>query len=253
MKKHEYNPNATTTPKQRILFTVAAILLLFTSLAAYILVIMSNGKSSTADSQSQTEYSDEEIAALNSAYIEAEAELEKAAEPFSGKYFEKLTDYKKKVKSFNAISANSEGLKVEDIKEGSGAEITADSTMYGTYYIGWCSDETVFDSSFDNYETPTKLKNPLIVEKDSLIPGWYQGVAGMRLGGARIVTIPGELAYGESYNPCDPSSEEKNVPLKFLIIAFDTSDEFKEISKKYNTAYKKYLYALYGMKYEEEE
>jgi len=80
----------------------------------------------------------------------------------------------------------------------------------------------------------------------------YLGVVGMKLGGARIITIPGELAYGESYNPCDSESEEKNVPLKFLVMPVKLSEEYKTLSEETQTLYMRMIYAQYGMEYPEE-
>ena len=223
---------------------LVAFFMIFSSVAVYALIVFGKEPSSTSTSTPDTDK-------YLSAYNEKNQQLEILASDYSSKHLEEFTGYKSKVKSFNAASANEKGLKVEDVKKGSGDKLTATSTGYAAYYIGWCADETVFDSSFDSFDTPSKLKTPLFVEKDSLISGWYQGVDGMRIGGVRIVTIPGELAYGESYNPCDSESEEKNVPLKFLIMPISVSDEFKSLSKETQTAYMRYMYSLYGMEYEE--
>ncbi len=237
-----------TSARQRIFILIIAALMLGASVAIYVAIILS------ANSDAATDSSVDEalIAELSAQYEEKTAKLEEKSEELSNKYFEKLSGYRSKVKSFNAKSANETGkVKTEDLKIGSGDEIKTDSTGYGAYYIGWCSDEKVFDSSFDDFESPTKLKEPLVVEADSLVEGWYLGVNGMKLGGARIVTIPGELAYGESYNPCDSESEEANVSLKFLIMPIKLSDDYAELSAEVQTLYTKMLYAQYGLEYKE--
>lgn len=235
-----------TSTKQRIIMGAVAFLLLFSTIAVYALVVFGK-EPSTSGSTPSTEQTEQYLAEYN----EKNKQLEVLASDYSSKYLEEFTGYKGQVKGYNATSANEKGLKTEDIKKGDGDKLTATSTGYAAYYIGWCADETVFDSSFDSFDTPSKLKSPLVVEANSLISGWYQGVDGMRLGGVRIVTIPGELAYGESSNPCDPESTERNVPLKFLIMPISVSDEFATLSKEAQTAYMRYMYALYGMTYEE--
>lgn len=212
------------------------MLLLFSSFGVYIAIIMSNKGSMKKVSGTDDLYE---------LYSEAQSKVDSASVEYASKYFDELKEYKKKISGFNANSANKNGLKVEDVKIGSGETLTADSTGYGTYYIGWCSDEKVFDSSFDDFESPTKLKSPLVVEEGSLITGWYQGVSGMKLGGVRIITIPGELAYGDSRNPCDSTSDERNVPLRFLIKTFEISDEYEALSKAANEAYINYIYEAY--------
>lgn len=235
-----------TTLKQRIVFIVVAFILLFSSIAIYILTVFGKEKSPATDKVSEAE-----IQAYMAEYEAKMSQMSGLVEPYSSEYLERMISYKPYVKSFNSVTANESGVQIEDVAIGDGDTLTSTSTGYGAYYIGWCSNEKVFDSSFDDFATPGKLVNPLIVEESSLIAGWYQGVDGMRLGGARIVTIPGALAYGDSRNPCDESSDERNVPLKFIIVAFPVSDEIKTVSKEAQEAYLRYMYAaMYGIKYE---
>lgn len=236
-----------TSLRQRIIIIIVAILLLGSTVAAYLLIIINNGNSSGA----KKTYTDAEIAEYKDAYEKKTAELEHASTEFSSKYLEKMISYKSEVKAFNAASAESDGLKTRDVKIGSGAELSASSTDYAAYYIGWCPDETVFDSSFDDFKTPSKMKAPIIVNEGSLITGWYQGVNGMKLGGVRVLSIPSNLAYGTSYNPCDPETEGSSSPLNFLILAFEITDDYKKLSDEANKAYMRYMYALYGMEYTE--
>ena len=59
-------------------------------------------------------------------------------------------------------------------------------------YTGWLTDGTKFDSSKDPGRTPF----PFTVGAGQVIAGWDQGVAGMKVGGTRKLTIPSDLAYG---------------------------------------------------------
>ena len=59
-------------------------------------------------------------------------------------------------------------------------------------YTGWLPDGTKFDSSLD----PGKAPISLTVGTGAVIPGWDEGLVGMKVGGWRKLVIPPELAYG---------------------------------------------------------
>ena len=83
------------------------------------------------------------------------------------------------------------GLEIEDQIVGDGEEAVAGQTVE-VHYTGWLTDGTKFDSSHDRNETFSfKLGG------GQVIAGWDQGVAGMKVGGARKLTIPSEMGYGE--------------------------------------------------------
>ncbi len=76
------------------------------------------------------------------------------------------------------------GLKYEDLKEGTGAEATA-GNMVEVHYTGWLKDGKKFDSSVDR-KKPFGFK----LGAGQVIKGWDEGVAGMKVGGKRKLTIP---------------------------------------------------------------
>lgn len=82
-------------------------------------------------------------------------------------------------------------LQVEDLVVGDGAEAVA-GTSCTMHYVGhsW-STGTQFDASWDRGDAFTF---PLGAGR--VIGGWDQGVAGMKVGGRRRLTIPPELGYG---------------------------------------------------------
>lgn len=89
-------------------------------------------------------------------------------------------------------------LGITDVKVGSGAEATAGKTV-SVHYTGWLYDESIpnhhgtrFDSSRDR-GTPFEFT----LGAGQVIPGWDQGVAGMKVGGQRTLLIPASLGYGE--------------------------------------------------------
>jgi peptidylprolyl isomerase len=87
-----------------------------------------------------------------------------------------------------------DGLKYTDTKIGDGA--TADNGQFvSVNYTGWLyrngAKGAQFDSSYDRGK-PIDFR----LGAHSVIPGWDEGIAGMKVGGKRTLIIPPELAYG---------------------------------------------------------
>jgi FKBP-type peptidyl-prolyl cis-trans isomerase len=82
------------------------------------------------------------------------------------------------------------GLGMEDIRAGVGVEAKAGTTVT-VHYVGTLTDGRKFDSSRDRGQGFT-----FRLGAGQVIKGWDQGVAGMRIGGIRKLTIPPELGYG---------------------------------------------------------
>jgi FKBP-type peptidyl-prolyl cis-trans isomerase len=81
-------------------------------------------------------------------------------------------------------------LKIEDLNVGTGAEAVAGKTV-NVHYTGWLTNGTKFDSSVDRGQ-PFSFS----LGAGQVIQGWDKGVAGMKVGGKRKLTIPPELGYG---------------------------------------------------------
>ncbi|MEK7212621.1 MAG: FKBP-type peptidyl-prolyl cis-trans isomerase [Patescibacteria group bacterium] len=83
-----------------------------------------------------------------------------------------------------------EQLKTEDVVVGNGVEAKAGNKV-SVHYEGKLDDGTVFDSSYKRGQ-PFEFN----LGAGEVIRGWDLGVAGMKVGGKRQLTIPPELAYG---------------------------------------------------------
>ena len=99
----------------------------------------------------------------------------------------------KKDKDGNVTTSS--GLKYNDIKVGDGDIATAGKTVV-VHYTGTLTNGKKFDSSLDrNKPFDFKLGSGMVIK------GWDEGVAGMKVGGKRKLTIPYQLAYGEEGRP----------------------------------------------------
>ena len=84
-------------------------------------------------------------------------------------------------------------LEVTDVTTGEGAEAVAGKTVH-VHYVGVAhSTGEEFDASY-NRGDPLSFR----VGVGQVIAGWDQGVAGMKVGGRRRITIPPHLGYGDA-------------------------------------------------------
>ncbi len=82
------------------------------------------------------------------------------------------------------------GLRYEDTTIGDGDEAKSGDKVT-VHYTGWLVNGTKFDSSKDRND-PFQFK----LGAGQVIKGWDEGVAGMKVGGTRKLTIPADLGYG---------------------------------------------------------
>ncbi len=87
-----------------------------------------------------------------------------------------------------APTTTASGLQIIDVAVGTGAEAQPGDTVT-VHYTGWLTNNTKFDSSLDRGQ-------PAQFPLGNVIPGWQEGIPGMKVGGKRRLTIPPELAYG---------------------------------------------------------
>lgn len=116
-----------------------------------------------------------------------------------------------KLEDFTPIEDAVTELKALDLVEGTGEEVKEGATVTAHYTGAYVSTGEIFQSSHDRGQ-------PIPFGLDQVIPGWTQGVPGMKVGGKRRLIIPGALAYGEAPAGYTPGSTERPMgPLVFDI------------------------------------
>ena len=223
-----------TSWKQRIIIIIIALILFFSTIAMYVGLMLSAAKPSQTTQSSKTNPAVTKIARQYS------QKMQELRNNLSQEYLNVLSNYKSEVKAFNAAKATKNGLQTKGLKTGTGPQITKGFIKYLSFYIGFCPSGKVFDSSFDSFEKPSSLKSPLY--NQSLIEGWNRGVTGMKLGGARLITVPSELAYKGKTKLCD----DANDPLRFVVLTIQPIQtqakllqDIDQISADYQAAIRK--------------
>ncbi|MEO6528919.1 MAG: FKBP-type peptidyl-prolyl cis-trans isomerase [Gemmatimonadaceae bacterium] len=103
--------------------------------------------------------------------------------------------------SLATSTKTSTGMYYRDITVGTGATIATGQTA-NVYYAGALSNGAVFDAK-SAPATPFQFK----IGAGTVIPGWEQGVVGMKVDGVRQLIIPPGLGYGAAFNgPIPPNS-----------------------------------------------
>lgn len=92
-----------------------------------------------------------------------------------------------------------QGVKVEVLHVGEGDVVSKSGQLVAVHYIGRFTDGKVFDTSLKQGDK----SEPFIFKLGAgmVIRGWDIGVEGMKVGEARRLTIPSDLAYGEKGAP----------------------------------------------------
>lgn len=107
-----------------------------------------------------------------------------------------------------AFDKNVTELKVEVLKQGDGAVVTATDSINASYF-GWLFDGTIFDSSKKKEASDA----PITFSLGGVIAGWTEGLTGQKVGSIVKLTIPAAKAYGAQSNASIPA----NSPLEFIV------------------------------------
>jgi peptidylprolyl isomerase len=100
-------------------------------------------------------------------------------------------------------------LETKELIVGTGAEAKAGDTVTVNYVGVLYKGGKEFDASWKRNEPFS-----FTLGKGQVIPGWDQGIPGMKVGGRRELIIPAELAYGAKGSP---PTIPPNAPLIFVV------------------------------------
>jgi len=92
------------------------------------------------------------------------------------------------------IAPATTSLVTKDLVVGTGAEASASSTVLVQYVGAAYTTGKVFDSSWQRGQ-------PLSFSLSGVVPGFAQGIEGMKVGGRRVIVIPPALGYGAAGEP----------------------------------------------------
>lgn len=185
-------PEVSTTRGQRIIIWTIAIVMAVGTIGSFFIFMLPSANTPVMTDE-QKEY-EKQIAE----YLKQQEEVKKSLMPLDGYQAE----------AFDAGSVKE--LKVDQIQAGEGKDVIETSTISANYF-GWTSDGKIFDST---RKTTNKdgAAEPVDFPLDGVIKGWTQGLAGQKEGAIVKLTIPSDMAYGESQQGGTPSG-----PLMFIV------------------------------------
>lgn len=200
-----------TSNAQRVGIIVIAVVMAVGTIGSFFIMILANENTKRDQVTAQAEQ-DKMMEEYQKQMEEMQKKQGEEAKKLSTQYYDEFTKHESLPEPYDASKVKSLGT--EDLKQGDGETINED-TRYRAYYIGWNSEGKVFDGSIDG----DSLKYPL-EGGTSLIEGWVKGVEGMKIGGVRVITIPGSMAYAQ-----DQGADIKaNAPLKFVVMAIPPAE-----------------------------
>ena len=190
---------SSTTRGQKIAIWIILIALTIGTFGDYCVVIIANNNANDPVLKKQDEQRQQEK------YMkEYQAQIKKQQEAEAKKKKEPLEGYAAEAFDKQAVTE----LKIDELKAGTGAEATAQSTVEANYF-GWTSDGKIFDSSRKDGAT-----KPIEFSLQGVIKGWTEGLTGAKEGSVRKLTIPADKAYGAQGSP---PSIGANEPLMFIV------------------------------------
>ena len=133
----------------------------------------------------------------------------------------------------HALVKTAFSLRYQDLRIGKGAEAEPNK-LYKVQYTGWlAADGRKFDSSYDRKEQVLDSEGKPVLDADGkpkmeatplafpqgfgrLIPGFDQGLWGMKVGGKRRLFIPWQLAYGARGGRGIPPKADLSFDIEFV-------------------------------------
>lgn len=199
------------TKAQRIGIWFITALMAVGTIGSFAAIVLAN-----KNSQSDTARYNELYAEYQADQTAYQEKVDAQAAELSTQYFDTFNQFTGRASTFEADGVTE--LKTEDLVVGTGDDITKESS-FSAYYMGWTPDGNVFDSSLN--DDKNGLISPISVTPGGVIEGWTKGASGMKVGGVRELTIPSDLAYGETGSG---DSIPANTPLKFVVMIIPTPD-----------------------------
>ena len=114
-----------------------------------------------------------------------------------------------KLADFKPVSKIND-LQCIDFKLGSGGVAQSSSIITVNYTGAVAATGVIFESSFD------QAGKPLTTSLNQIIPGWTQGIPGMKVGGVRRLLVPAALGYGAQARPGIPPNSDLVFDLTLL-------------------------------------
>lgn len=161
------------------------------------------------------------------AVADYKAATKKQNDELLAKYYPKISQFKSRAVAFDPAAITA--VQTEDLVVGDGATVNSGSD-YVAYYFGWNPKGVVFDGTDPANESKSSPLDPSM----GLIPGWEEGVKGMKVGGVREISIPSDKAYGEKGSG---DTIPPNTPLKFVVLAMPRPAQVPIPKELLQTAY----------------
>lgn len=174
-------------PHQRAFALTIAIIFLVTTLATSVFVVMAiindNKQSSSTNDPLATsaQQNSDDSCAISSETDQATLPVPEVYKP----------------------PADVTALETTDLEQGTGDVVKAGDCLIAKYYGTLATTGEMFDG---NFTEPTGLL--FTVGTGAVIPGWDQGIVGMKVGGTRRLVIPSDLAYGASGSGSIPANSD---------------------------------------------
>jgi peptidylprolyl isomerase len=103
-------------------------------------------------------------------------------------------------------------LTCQDLVVGTGDEVLNSNDVVSMHYVG------VGQATGEEFDASWERGEPYVTNLQDVIAGWTEGIPGMKVGGRRVLTIPGSLAYGPEGNPsAGPVGIQPDETLVFVV------------------------------------
>lgn len=106
-----------------------------------------------------------------------------------------------KLKGFTPLTKPLTKLEIANLQTGTGAVVKPGYTITANYIGALASNGVIFDTS-------SAHGGPQTFSLKQVIPGWQEGIPGMKVGGTRELLVPAALAYGSKGNGAIPANSD---------------------------------------------